>query len=142
MEFSFFFFSSLGLYSLQHETLSVCSLQKWNVTEKLKFGHVLSQEVRNETVKVHKRFENMSRCHHFRTKNYVTLTSHTIARVCQFHVVTGCRKLFLRGPLSLVSTIEELLERKSSGSGLESRVYGVGNRHADHVASSFCKSWH
>jgi hypothetical protein len=25
-----------------------------------------------------------------------------------------------RGPLSLVSTIEELLERKSSGSGLES----------------------
>jgi hypothetical protein len=29
-----------------------------------------------------------------------------------------------RGPLSLVSTIEELLERKSSGSGLESREYG------------------
>jgi hypothetical protein len=29
-----------------------------------------------------------------------------------------------RGPLSLVSTIEELLERKSSGSGLESRDYG------------------
>jgi hypothetical protein len=28
-----------------------------------------------------------------------------------------------RGPLSLVSTIEGLLERKSSGSGLESRVY-------------------
>jgi hypothetical protein len=28
------------------------------------------------------------------------------------------------GPLSLVSTIEELLERKSSGSGLESREYG------------------
>jgi hypothetical protein len=27
-------------------------------------------------------------------------------------------------PLSLVSTIEELLERKSSGSGLESRDYG------------------
>jgi hypothetical protein len=26
-----------------------------------------------------------------------------------------------RGPLSLVSTTEELLERKSSGSGLESR---------------------
>jgi hypothetical protein len=26
-----------------------------------------------------------------------------------------------RGPLSLVSTIEELLGRKSSGSGLESR---------------------
>jgi hypothetical protein len=29
-----------------------------------------------------------------------------------------------RGPLSLVSTTEELLERKSSGSGLEVREYG------------------
>jgi hypothetical protein len=29
-----------------------------------------------------------------------------------------------RGPLSLVSAIEELLERKSSGSGLEIRKYG------------------
>jgi hypothetical protein len=29
-----------------------------------------------------------------------------------------------RGPLSLVSTTEELLERKSSGSGLEARDYG------------------
>jgi hypothetical protein len=29
-----------------------------------------------------------------------------------------------RGPLNPVSTIEELLERKSSGSGLESREYG------------------
>jgi hypothetical protein len=29
-----------------------------------------------------------------------------------------------RGPLSLVSTIEELLDRKSGGSGLESRNYG------------------
>jgi hypothetical protein len=29
-----------------------------------------------------------------------------------------------QGPLILVSTIEELLERKSSGSGLESREYG------------------
>jgi hypothetical protein len=29
-----------------------------------------------------------------------------------------------RGPLSLVSTIEELLGRYSSGSGLESREYG------------------
>jgi hypothetical protein len=29
-----------------------------------------------------------------------------------------------RGPLSLVSTSEELLERKSSGSGLEKRDYG------------------
>jgi hypothetical protein len=29
-----------------------------------------------------------------------------------------------RGPFGLVSTIEELLERKSSGSGLENRDYG------------------
>jgi hypothetical protein len=29
-----------------------------------------------------------------------------------------------RGPLSLVSTIEDLLERKISGSGLENREYG------------------
>jgi hypothetical protein len=29
-----------------------------------------------------------------------------------------------RGPLSLVSTIEKLLERKSRGSGLENREYG------------------
>jgi hypothetical protein len=29
-----------------------------------------------------------------------------------------------RGPLSLVSTIEQLLARKSSGSGLEIREYG------------------
>jgi hypothetical protein len=29
-----------------------------------------------------------------------------------------------RGPLSLMSTTEELLERKSSGSGLEIREYG------------------
>jgi hypothetical protein len=40
-----------------------------------------------------------------------------------------------RGPLSLVSTNEELLEKKSSGSGLEIREYAVGIRHADHVAS-------
>jgi hypothetical protein len=32
-----------------------------------------------------------------------------------------------RGPLSLVNTIEELLERKSSGSGLENRDYGLGD---------------
>jgi hypothetical protein len=31
---------------------------------------------------------------------------------------------FERGPLSLVGTIEELVERKSSGSGLEIRDYG------------------
>jgi hypothetical protein len=38
-----------------------------------------------------------------------------------------------RGPLSLVSTTEELLGRKSSGSGLEIREYGLGIRHADYA---------
>ena len=39
-----------------------------------------------------------------------------------------------RGPLSLVSSIEELLEYKSSGSGLENRdSTAVGNRYADYV---------
>jgi hypothetical protein len=48
-----------------------------------------------------------------------------------------------RGPLSLVSTTEELLGRNSSGSGLESRKYSLGIRHADHVAPSIRKkSWH
>jgi hypothetical protein len=32
-----------------------------------------------------------------------------------------------RGPLSLMSTIEELLGRNSSGSGLENREYGRGD---------------
>jgi hypothetical protein len=32
-----------------------------------------------------------------------------------------------RGPLSLVSTIEELLGKNSSGSGLENREYGRGD---------------
>jgi hypothetical protein len=32
-----------------------------------------------------------------------------------------------RGPFSLVNTIEELLGRKSSGSGLENRDYGRRN---------------
>jgi hypothetical protein len=31
------------------------------------------------------------------------------------------------GPLNLVSTIEELLGRNSSGSGLEKREYGRGD---------------
>jgi hypothetical protein len=39
----------------------------------------------------------------------------------RYHIVVGLE----RGPLSLVSTAEELLERKSSGSGLESREYGI-----------------
>jgi hypothetical protein len=45
------------------------------------------------------------------------------SRRCQFFwEVVGLE----RGPLSLVSTTEELLGRNSSGSGLESREYGHG----------------
>jgi hypothetical protein len=38
-----------------------------------------------------------------------------------------------RGPLSLVSTTEELLKINSSGSGLESREYGRRDPCADHA---------
>jgi hypothetical protein len=44
-----------------------------------------------------------------------------------------------RGPLSLVSTTEELLGRKSSGSGPETENMAVRFRHADHVAPSISK---
>jgi hypothetical protein len=44
-------------------------------------------------------------------------------------------------PLSLESTIEELLGRNGSGSSLESREYGRNIRQADHVTHSIRKSW-
>jgi hypothetical protein len=48
-----------------------------------------------------------------------------------------------RGPLSLVRIIEELLEWKSSGSGLENRDLTAGGiRCADHATPSIRKSWH
>jgi hypothetical protein len=40
------------------------------------------------------------------------------------------------GPLSPVSTIEELLGRKSSGSGLENGVTAIGIIHPDHWTTS------
>jgi hypothetical protein len=46
-----------------------------------------------------------------------------------------------RGPLSLVSTIEEPLKRKSNGSGLENREYGCRIRYTDHVAPSIIRRW-
>jgi hypothetical protein len=46
-----------------------------------------------------------------------------------------------RGPFSLVCTIEELLERKSSGSGPEIREYGRRDP-SRYVAPSIRKSWH
>jgi hypothetical protein len=47
-----------------------------------------------------------------------------------------------QGPLSLVSTIEELLGRKSSSSGLEIENTAVEIRYADHVASFISRAWH
>jgi hypothetical protein len=41
-----------------------------------------------------------------------------------------------------VSTTEELLERKSSGSGLENRKYVLGVHCADYMTPSIRKSWH
>jgi hypothetical protein len=54
-----------------------------------------------------------------------------------------CKVVFLElGPLSLENIIEELLGRKSSGSGLKSREQAVRIRHADHMTPSIRKSWH
>jgi hypothetical protein len=44
-----------------------------------------------------------------------------------------------RGPLSLVSTTEELLERKSSDSGLNSENTAVGIGHSDYATILFAK---
>jgi hypothetical protein len=46
-----------------------------------------------------------------------------------------------RGPLSLVSTTEELLDRKVAASDWKTENTAVGIRHADHVAPSIRKSW-
>jgi hypothetical protein len=45
-----------------------------------------------------------------------------------------------RGPLCLVSTIEELLGIKRSGSGLEIENTAIGTRCADHATPSIRKS--
>jgi hypothetical protein len=46
-----------------------------------------------------------------------------------------------RGPLSLVSTIEELLDRKVTAHVYKTENAAVGIRHADHVAYFSRKSW-
>jgi hypothetical protein len=48
-----------------------------------------------------------------------------------------------RGPLSLVSITEELIEWKSSGFGSRKpRLTAVGIHCADHTTPSILKSWH
>jgi hypothetical protein len=46
-----------------------------------------------------------------------------------------------QGPLSLVSTTEELLDRKVAAPVYKAENMAVGIRHADHVAPSIRKSW-
>jgi hypothetical protein len=46
-----------------------------------------------------------------------------------------------RGPLSLVSTTEELLDRKVAAPAYKTESTAAGIRHADHVAPSIRKSW-
>jgi hypothetical protein len=46
------------------------------------------------------------------------------------------------GPLGLVSAIEKLLGRNSSGSGLERREYDRGIRCADYATLPNSKSWY
>jgi hypothetical protein len=46
-----------------------------------------------------------------------------------------------RGPLSLVSETEELLDRKVATPVYKTENTAVGIRHADHVAPSIRKSW-
>jgi hypothetical protein len=46
-----------------------------------------------------------------------------------------------RGPLNLVSTTEELLDRKVAAPVQKTENTAVGIRHADHIAPSIRKSW-
>jgi hypothetical protein len=46
-----------------------------------------------------------------------------------------------RGPLSLVSTTEELLDRKVTAPVYKTENTAVGIRHTDQVAPSIRKSW-
>jgi hypothetical protein len=46
-----------------------------------------------------------------------------------------------QGPLSLVSTSEELLDRKVAAPVLRTENKAVGIRHADHVTTSISKNW-
>jgi hypothetical protein len=48
----------------------------------------------------------------------------------------------IRGPLSLVSSIEELFERKISGSGLEIREYGRWDLSRLPRGTIYRKNWH
>jgi hypothetical protein len=47
-----------------------------------------------------------------------------------------------RGPLSLVSTTEELLDRKVAAPVQKPENTAVGIHHADHVAHYIYKRWH
>jgi hypothetical protein len=71
----------------------------------------------------------------------VLLATNPEVRV-QFQALPHFLRKCGRGPLGLVSTIEELLGRKSSGSGLKTEIKAVGKSHADYVTPSIRKTWH
>jgi hypothetical protein len=52
-----------------------------------------------------------------------------------------CQVSLERGPLSLVSTTEELLDRKVAAPVWKTENTAVWIRHADHVAPFIRKSW-
>jgi hypothetical protein len=58
------------------------------------------------------------------------------SRHCQKKKVVGLE----RGPLNLVSTIEELLDTKIAAPVYKTENTAVGIRHTDHVAPSIRKS--
>jgi hypothetical protein len=62
--------------------------------------------------------------------------------ICAYYQIFREEVVLERGPLSLVSTTEELLGRKSSGSGLGTENTAVGILSADHVALTIRRSWH
>jgi hypothetical protein len=69
-------------------------------------------------------------------RNSDFLATDTEARV-RFPALVGLE----RGPLSLVSTTEELLNRKVAAPVQKTENTAVGIRHTDHVAPSIRKSW-
>jgi hypothetical protein len=57
-------------------------------------------------------------------KIFVRIKQQGLPNSLNNHIINKTNNTYKRGPLSLVNATEELLERKSSGSGLESPEYG------------------
>jgi hypothetical protein len=83
----------------------------------------LPSEVVNSNLNLHGAFINLHCGPVVRVPGYRSRGPCSIPALPDFLSIVGLE----RGPLSLVSTIEELLGRESSGSGLENREYGRGD---------------